>query len=50
VQLQFRAEFFNTFNHPNFDPPGTTFGTGTFSVISGAADARQIQFGLRLVF
>jgi hypothetical protein len=50
VQLQFRAEFFNMFNHPNFDPPGTTFGTATFGVISGAADARQVQFGLRIVF
>ncbi|HXN21697.1 MAG TPA: TonB-dependent receptor [Candidatus Dormibacteraeota bacterium] len=50
VQLQFRVEFFNLFNHPNFDPPSTTFGTGTFGVISGAADPRQVQFGLRIVF
>lgn len=50
TSLQFRTEFFNLPNHPNFDPPGTTFGTTTFGVISSAADARQIQFGLKLLF
>ena len=48
--LQFRAEFFNSFNHPNFDPPGTVFGTPGFGVIGGAADPRQIQFALKFVF
>ena len=50
VRLQFRTEFFNITNHPNFDPPGGTFGTGTFGVISSADDARQIQFALKLLF
>jgi hypothetical protein len=48
--LQFRAEFFNFFNHPNFNPPGTTFGTSSFGVISSAADPRQIQFALKFIF
>jgi hypothetical protein len=48
--LQFRAEFFNSLNHPNFNPPGTTFGTPSFGVISSAADPRQIQFALKLLF
>ena len=48
--LQFRAEFFNLFNHPNFDPPGVTFGTPSFGVIGGSADPREIQFALKFVF
>lgn len=50
VRIEFRTEFFNLFNHPNFDPPGTTFGTPTFGVVSSAGDSRQIQFGLKLLF
>ena len=29
ANVQFRAEFFNIMNHPNFGPPGTTFGRTT---------------------
>jgi hypothetical protein len=48
--VQFRAEFFNLFNHANFGPPGTTFGTAAFGVISSANDGRVIQLGLKLLF
>ena len=54
--LQFRAEFFNLFNHPNFMPPSTSvFGSsgsalGSAAQISDTHDARQIQFGLKLIF
>ena len=47
--VQFRAEFFNIANHPNFDNPIRTLGP-TFGQIQSAGVSRQIQFGLRLVF
>ena len=50
VNLEFRAEFFNIFNHPNFGLPGTTFGTDSFGVITDAASGRDIQLGLKLKF
>jgi hypothetical protein len=46
---QFRAEFFNAFNHSNFGVPGVMIGGG-FGQIVSAADARIIQFGLKLKF
>jgi hypothetical protein len=48
--VQFRAEFFNGFNNVNFGSPGTTQATASFGVISSAADARVIQFGLKLLY
>jgi hypothetical protein len=50
MNLQFRSEFFNLINHPNFNQPGTTFGTPSFGVISSALDPRIIQFALKLAF
>ncbi len=50
ANLQFRSEFFNLFNHPNFNPPGTTYGTPSFGVITSAGDPRIIQFALKLTF
>jgi hypothetical protein len=49
-RLTFRAEFFNAFNHAQFDPPGQTFGTPGFGVITSARDPREIQFALKLSF
>src|SRR5262249_20349739 len=48
-RLQFRGEFFNAFNHANFGVPGVTLGVG-FGQIVSAADARVIQFALKLKF
>jgi len=46
-RAQFRAETFNTFNHPNFDIPGTSLGGPNFGAINTALDARVVQFGLK---
>jgi hypothetical protein len=56
-KLEYRAEFFNVFNHPNFDQPNTTFNTpnfgkifNTFGRTLGLGTSRQIQMALRLSF
>jgi len=50
MNLQFRAEFFNLFNHPNLNLPDNFLGSPTFGRISSARDPRHIQFGLKLLF
>ena len=50
VNLQFRSEFFNAFNHPNFYLPNTTFGDPAFGSLNQALPARDIQFALKLLF
>ncbi len=50
--LQFRMEFFNTFNHAQFNNPGTAVSTPTtFGVItSTSVNPRLIQFALKYSF
>lgn len=48
--LQFRAEFFNLVNHPNFLLPERIVTSPAFGSILRAKDARQIQFGLKYNF
>jgi hypothetical protein len=49
--LQFRTEFFNLFNTPQFGAPGTTEGTPQFGVVSSAVNnPRLIQFALKFLF
>jgi hypothetical protein len=50
VNLQFRAEAFNLFNHPNFNLPDNFLGSPTFGRVSSARDPRHLQFGLKLLF
>jgi hypothetical protein len=48
--IQFRWELFNAFNHANFGQPVSTFVSSQFGRISSAAQARQMQFALKLSF
>ena len=48
--LDFRAEFYNIFNHTQFSAYGTALGVSNFGQATGARDARTIQLGLRLYF
>jgi len=49
--FQFRAEFFNTLNHPQFANPDTNFTSPTFGVISSTAvNARVGQLAVRFAF
>jgi hypothetical protein len=58
LQLEFRADAYNVFNHVNFNFPGVVGNVGTaditdptqFGVITTAAPSRQMQFALRLDF
>jgi hypothetical protein len=63
VRMQFRSDFYNAFNHPQFAPPqGTNFGTvgfenvGNFGTPTGnfitatSVNPRLIQFGLHFFF
>jgi len=59
VRIQFRAELFDIFNHPNFGQPGriATPGSTAFGVITNtrfpagdSGSARQVQFALKFMF
>ena len=50
MRLQFRAEYFNVFNHTNPNGPATGFGSASFGTITGEKEAREGQGSLKLSF
>ncbi len=48
--IQFRAEAFNIFNTPQWDPPDSSVNSPTFGRILGGGNDRVLQLGLRLSF
>ncbi len=62
AQMQFRAEFFNIFNHPQYGSPQSDWSASSFGVINqtvntttpvspvGSGTPRELQFALRVAF
>jgi hypothetical protein len=52
VKLQFRGEFFNVTNTPQFGRANTTFGNPNLGTVTGTTNVgpRQTQLGLRFSF
>ncbi|MBZ5513453.1 MAG: TonB-dependent receptor [Acidobacteriia bacterium] len=50
AKIQFRAEFFNLFNRVNLQNPDGSLTSGTFGRSTSVFPARNIQFGLKLIF
>lgn len=51
LRFQFRADFLNLMNSPQFSAPNTSVGSSTFGEVTSQANLpRAIQFGLKLSF
>jgi len=49
--LTFRAEFFNAFNHPQFNVPASNFAQASFGhITTSSVNPRLIQFALKYAF
>lgn len=49
-RVQFRSEFFNLPNHPNFRSIDSTYNSPSAGQLTVAAASRQIQFALKFLF
>ncbi len=50
ASFQFRAEFFNAFNHTNFSAVTVNTDSASYGQVTSAHDPRQIQLGGKLYF
>jgi hypothetical protein len=51
MNVEFRTEFFNLFNHPQFAAPNTTQVSPNFGVVTSTlGNPRLVQFGLKFAF
>jgi hypothetical protein len=52
LNVEFRAEFFDLFNHPQFGPPNSVETSSTFGQITNTVNNtfRIVQFGLKFIF
>ena len=50
LKLQCRLDAYNSLNHANFNLPGRILGAANFGVIGSAADPRELQWALKLLF
>jgi len=50
INLQFRAEFFNVFNHAQFLTPNGNINNPAFGLVTAAAPPRIGQLSLKLNF
>ena len=52
--MEFRSEFFNTFNHVNFGNPSANVAPASLptfgKLLSTIGDPREIQFALKVYF
>jgi hypothetical protein len=50
ARFQLRGEFFNAFNHPNFNGPNTNITSSSFGLVTSVGNARTIQLTGRFDF
>ena len=50
MALEFRAEFFNLFNHTQFNNPSGNFSSGNFGVVTSASAPRIGQFSMKFLW
>jgi hypothetical protein len=50
INTEFRAEFYNAWNHTQFTNPDGNFSDSTFGFVLKARDPRLMQFALKILF
>ena len=50
LNVQFRCETFNFFNHPSYTGINTTYGSSAFGQVNGVNAGRVFQLGMKVMF